>query len=131
MNLMDFAQFSLQISLVGIVSLISLFLGLLWGVHKYPNVLNANVRNPLNGEGLFSVEDLDNSKQTPFFGCLTKEELRDWCTIEQEKVVHKIGEQTENSIHVALNGWKASTNKRLENIEKLLKLLLNKAMDHE
>ena len=122
---MEYAQWTIQITLAGVVSLAALVLGL-YAKKKHPELAEAAIQNPLKGNGLLQVQD--TSVHSPCFIGLTKDDLKEWCEEEQKRILQAISRETEASIHNAINGWKGSTDARLANIENMLNILVSQAM---
>ena len=104
------------ITLVGILTAVAIVMQWVFSKRKGNKLY---VGNPLNGDPLFRVEDTEAHPNT-----LTQEYLDQWCRKQQEACRQQVAQTHDDNMHLALNGWRASTDLRLTNAEKQIDQLI-------
>lgn len=115
-----------QISIAGIAALLSIALAI---IRKKPEVMRARIGNPWRGNKLIDTDYTTDENVV----ILNEENIKEWCrkrcAKEQDNLMKLLNRETTLTVSKAVNGWKASTEQQIANMDDKLDRLYT-AMDN-
>lgn len=107
-----------QISLLGVFTVLNAIAG--WLLSKKAQGAEFEFGNPFrDGDRLLKVKTTEADPDT-----ITHDYLDRWCKDRQIGCREKLAEEGDNALHLALNGWRATTDLRIAHAEEQIKTLV-------